>query len=584
MSIPRLFARISLFWKLLIATCAGVTLLFAVTGWLVLEHAVHLTSGTINAEVRTSLHAYESLWRARAERLSAISLVLSRMSDVRAAFGTRDPATIRDVAGEIWGPVSREGSLFMVTGPDGAVIASLGADIRDVAAVRAAAHRFPAQSSGFMMEGGRLYHIAITPVYVDASGGPALLNVLVAGYAVDEGVAGALRNATGGSDFIFLANGRVAASSTQTQTSGARSELSTPLLDVEGKPVGELRIRRGSDAARRQMATLRRNLVFVWAAAVAASLLLTWLLARLVLRPVRELDRAAAEIARGNYGSRVEVAGEDELARLARSFNAMSGAIQKAREELIRQERIATIGRLSTSLVHDLRNPLAAIYGGAEMLVDGDLAADQVKRLARNIYKSSRHVQELLQELVDASRSRAGSAEPCSLAAIVRDACELHASAAEAQRVAIVIAVPADLEARVERSRMERVFVNLVSNALEAMPRGGQLTITAVREPEAVVIRVEDTGNGVPAEIAPRLFQPFVTAGKKNGLGLGLAFARQTMLDHGGDLWLDSRPGEGARFCLRLPVLPTFHNPPTTPAGEAAHHGDVWRRQTPNGN
>src|SRR5574340_475080 len=138
---PARFERISLFWKLLIATCAGVTVLFAVTGWIVLEHAVGLTSGTINAEVRTSFQAYESLWRARAERLSAVSLVLSRMSDVRAAFGTRDPATIRDIAGEILGPISRDGSLFMVTAPDGAVIASIGADLREVSAVRAAAAR-----------------------------------------------------------------------------------------------------------------------------------------------------------------------------------------------------------------------------------------------------------------------------------------------------------------------------------------------------------------------------------------------------------------------------------------------------------
>jgi signal transduction histidine kinase len=101
---------------------------------------------------------------------------------------------------------------------------------------------------------------------------------------------------------------------------------------------------------------------------------------------------------------------------------------------------------------------------------------------------------------------------------------------------------------------MERVFVNLVNNALEAMPRGGALRIAARRENGAVRIDVEDSGPGVPAEIAPRLFQPFVSAGKKNGLGLGLALSRQTVLDHGGDLWLDSRPGESARFSVQLPL------------------------------
>jgi signal transduction histidine kinase len=93
----------------------------------------------------------------------------------------------------------------------------------------------------------------------------------------------------------------------------------------------------------------------------------------------------------------------------------MCGSIQAAREELIRNERIATIGRLSTSLVHDLRNPLAAIYGGAEMLVDGNLSEAQVKRLAANIYKSSRRIQALLEDLSRVTRGRAATAEPCRL-------------------------------------------------------------------------------------------------------------------------------------------------------------------------
>ena len=90
--------------------------------------------------------------------------------------------------------------------------------------------------------------------------------------------------------------------------------------------------------------------------------------------------------------------GEDELGRLAAAFNAMCGSIQNARQNLIRQERIATIGRMSTSIVHDLRNPLAAIYGGAEMLVDGGLSPAQVQRLSGNIYRSSRRMQQMLQE------------------------------------------------------------------------------------------------------------------------------------------------------------------------------------------
>jgi signal transduction histidine kinase len=137
---------------------------------------------------------------------------------------------------------------------------------------------------------------------------------------------------------------------------------------------------------------------------------------------------------------------------------------------------------------------------------------------------------------------------------VIRAACDAWSEIAEARGVAIRVDVPEDIELPLERSRVERVFVNLMSNAIEAMPRGGELSIAARREDGSVRIDVEDSGPGVPPEIADRLFQPFVSARKKNGLGLGLALSRQTVLDHGGDLWLDSRPGESARFSLRFPA------------------------------
>src|SRR6202044_2596297 len=101
---------------------------------------------------------------------------------------------------------------------------------------------------------------------------------------------------------------------------------------------------------------------------------------------------------------------------LAEAFNTMCASIQDAQHELIRQERIMTIGRLSSSIVHDLRNPLAAIYGGAEMLVDGNLAPAHVKRLAANIYHASQRIQEMLQDLLNISRGKSGTPEPCRLA------------------------------------------------------------------------------------------------------------------------------------------------------------------------
>jgi signal transduction histidine kinase len=245
----------------------------------------------------------------------------------------------------------------------------------------------------------------------------------------------------------------------------------------------------------------------------------------------------------------------DEIGRLAATFNSMGGSIQSARQELIRQERIATIGRLSTSIVHDLRNPLAAIYGGAEMLVDRELSSDQVRRLAKNIYRSSRTIQELLQDLTGVAGGKTQAFEMCKLRDIVLAANQACSATAESQGVTVEIDIDEADEIPMQRFRIERVFLNLIGNAMEAMPGGGTIRISARRQGHFEIIRVEDTGPGVSPQIRESLFQPFVSFGKSNGLGLGLSFSRQTMLDHGGDLFLDPSCERGARFVLKLPLI-----------------------------
>ena len=307
------------------------------------------------------------------------------------------------------------------------------------------------------------------------------------------------------------------------------------------------------DSIRRDLNALEERLFLIWAAAVLAGLAVSVLLARRILRPIRQLDQAAALIAGESYGAQVPVHGDDELGRLALTFNAMSGSIQSAREELIRRERISTIGQLSSSIVHDLRNPLASIYGGAEMMMDGDLSPDQLQRLAGNIYRSSRVIKEMLQELVDVSRGRIQPPETCQLSEIIGAAIDVQAPVAAEHGVAIHAAVDSAIELPLERARMERVFLNLISNAIEAMPSGGEIFISAVQKGENIVVEVNDNGPGIPGGVRSRLFQPFVTSGK-NGLGLGLALSRQTLLDHGGDLWAESNGAGGAHFRLKLPT------------------------------
>ncbi len=588
MARPR--SQLSLLWKISLSTSIAITVLLVVAGYFVQDQTRSALSQNLETELRGTFRAYESLWQARAEMLKSVSRALSAMSDVRAAFQTNDQLTIRDTAAEIWARVSpsassRAGALFLVTSPHGEVIASLGGEApgRNMDVVREALVRFPAQSEGFAVQNGVLSELVVTPVYVQAQSGQSLLNVLVAGYPVDQDVAQDLKARTGGSDFVFLDAGKPVAStltpdetisiSRQYRRGSGLQHLELPgrefavlgsqLRDLSGVAVGDLLIIHNFDAIRRDLVSLETKLFFTWAAAILTGIFISMFLARRLLRPIRELDEAASRIAEQKYETRVPEGGNDELGRLARTFNAMSRSIQDARQELIRQERISTIGRLSSSIVHDLRNPLASIYGGAEMMMDGNLNETQLKRLAGNIYRSSRVIKDMLQELVDVSRGRIQSPETCRLSEVIGAAVDTQAAAALQQGVEIHTSVDPAIELPVEPGRMERVFLNLINNAIEAMPRGGSIHIAAERNGHTVLVRIDDTGPGIPEAVRERLFQPFVTSGK-NGLGLGLALSRQTVLDHGGDLWVDQdadeeadeEPGStrgGARFRLRLP-------------------------------
>lgn len=565
----------TLLWKIMLSTSVAITLLFAVTGWLVVNSATQATSESIQHEVQASFQAYQSLWQARADRLSSVSAILSAMSDVRAAFGTGDRATIRDTAAELWARVSDDEAVFLVTDPRGGIIASLGGIPEqslpaELVVVREAWPRFPEQASGFVTWGGQMYHLTITPVYVQTTGGTALLNVLVAGYAINRAVAERFKISTGGSEFLFFDRGGVIASTLgaaeeggiAAQLDGAvrmvraggieYAPLITPLRDIHGREAGRLAILRSYEAASREIAALRRNISLLWLLSMIAGLTLTYLLARRVIGPVKELDRAAAEVARQNYDCEVKVASEDELGRLAATFNAMCASIRQAREELIRSERITAIGRLATSIVHDLRNPLAAIYAGAEMLAEPGLSEQQIQRIGRNMYRASQHIQELLQDLLEIGRGRSGEKRLCDLRALVSRVLESLAPTAEAQSTQVVVQVPEGLAITIDEHRIGRVLANLVANALQAMGEGGTVTVAARAEGESVLVEVRDTGPGIAAEIRDRLFQPFATSRKGSGLGLGLALARQAILDHGGEIWAASTPGQGACFSFRL--------------------------------
>jgi signal transduction histidine kinase len=160
-------------------------------------------------------------------------------------------------------------------------------------------------------------------------------------------------------------------------------------------------------------------------------------------------------------------------------------------------------------------------------------------------------MRELLTDLTSVTYGNRSTPEICDIREIIAAASEAAAAALDNQRVQILLDVPRHIKLPLARSRMKLMFFNLITNALEAIPGGGEVRIGATRNRDYVLVAIEDTAPGIPHEIRDRVFEPFVTAGKENGLGLGLAFSRRAVLDHGGDMWIE--PAAGARFVIRFP-------------------------------
>jgi signal transduction histidine kinase len=220
------------------------------------------------------------------------------------------------------------------------------------------------------------------------------------------------------------------------------------------------------------------------------------------------------------------------------------------------QESISTIGWLSAAILHDLRNPLGTICAGAELLMDLESTSSQVKRLAGNMCRAARRMRQLLAELASLARDNVSTAEICDIRQVITAASEAALAAMGDQSIQILLDVPTGINLALVRSHIERVFFNLIANAFEAMPGGGKVRIRARKAGTCVLVELEDTGPGIPGCIRDRLFEPFVTSGKQNGLGLGLPLARQTVRNHGGDMW--NEPAAGARFVIRLPLDQTY--------------------------
>jgi len=301
-----------------------------------------------------------------------------------------------------------------------------------------------------------------------------------------------------------------------------------------------------------------------------------FVLNRNVVEPVRRLRAATAGVAAGDLTPIDTMRGPGEIRDLADDFNSMiaalqgsraetaahirsledaNRALQQARDEVVQAEKMASVGHLAAGMAHEIGNPLSAVIGYLNLIKD-DLAEPAQRDLVERSLSEAGRIDRLVRDLLDyASPIRSGD-EPFDLLAALRDTAALLANQGAFDEVQFVDRAPARLDlVRMDRGRFQQVCVNLLLNARDAMPGGGEVIFTAERQGNELVLSISDSGCGISPELLRHIFEPFFTTkdpGK--GRGLGLAVCQRLVSETGGRIDVQSAPGQGSTFSLRLPV------------------------------
>jgi two-component system, NtrC family, sensor kinase len=278
-----------------------------------------------------------------------------------------------------------------------------------------------------------------------------------------------------------------------------------------------------------------------------------------LLAPIERLTEGVKAVAAGDLTRKVEVRSDDELGLLAREFNAMAASLDRQQTELRRAERLATVGRISAQITHEIRNPLNSIGLNAELLEE-ELAAhpdasQEALQLVAAIGREVDRLNGVTEEYLRFARLPRATLVRQDLNDILSGLLDFLTPELAAARVEVTRGLAPGLPAiRGDEALLRAAFLNLVRNAREAMPGGGTLTVRTRRaDGGAVEAEVADTGGGIPPGDLTRIFDPFYST-KERGTGLGLAFAQQVARDHGGSIRCESTVGRGTSFTLRLPA------------------------------
>ena len=283
--------------------------------------------------------------------------------------------------------------------------------------------------------------------------------------------------------------------------------------------------------------------------------LISHLIGKNLTNPIKVLVDSTARVATGDLDEQCELKTHDEIGDLAAAFNQMTRDLKQSRDQLIQAERLATAGKMSASFAHEIRNPLSSMRMLAQMLMQKpEMSQERHQQSLRYILEEIERIDTIVKGLMDFARPTALNLTQQPLAPVLQAVLDLMEANLAHHKIALVLDLSTVTpEIQFDSDKLKQAFMNVVLNAMEAMPQGGTLKVSTIVDEDRVGIKVIDNGVGIPEEDLVQLFEPFFTK-KTRGTGLGLVNVKRILEEHGGSVEIESTLDEETEVSLWLPV------------------------------
>jgi signal transduction histidine kinase len=536
----------------------------------------------IQRDLQNSVSTFRNFETQREWMLERSVALLADLPTVRAMMTSTDAATIQDASQDLFHLAGSD--LLLMARASGKVVA-MQATAREVT-IRQAQEFFPQivsheETRHWWYVDGHLYEVFLEDIYLGPASDNRVLGYLVLGYEIDDHFARELSRISA-SEVVFRYGDAIVRSTLKpaqeaellrSVPNGATSTkveavqirlgderfLATSVdLPSPATPDLNLWVLKSFDQATAFLKNLNELLIGLGLAAWLVGSLLVFLISHTFTRPLDNLVAGVRALAHGDYAYPLEARGGDEVAEVTATFDRMRTSLQKTQRELLDAERLATIGRMASSISHDLRHSLAAVVANAEFLCESNLTPVEREDLYSEIRVAVNQMTEMIDSLLEFSRTRE-SLRPTygDVRSTVERAIQGVRAHPEFQRIRIHVSSEGLTEGWFDSKKLERALTNLLLNAAEAVPpESGNIEVNLRRIGEKLEVRIADNGPGIADAVRERLFDPFVSHGKENGTGMGLTVVQKIMQDHGGDVAVEQTSIEGTTFRIDIPLSP----------------------------